>query len=155
MHITVANLRDLISPTSMMYHELLLLGLEVVCHTFSSGYVDTSFFPSILTGGCNEVKNRFSPPNDDSITGPSLNKEKIAIILHINDNHWIALCHQKVGNTRYFFYADDLNNHQTKHQVKHILYSSTKTSNEFCHPLAIWVNCISHTYRPHFNECGP
>jgi len=62
MHITAADLRDLISPTSMTYHELLLLSLEVICHSFSLGYVDTSFFPSILGGGWNEVKKRSPPP---------------------------------------------------------------------------------------------
>jgi hypothetical protein len=80
-----------------------------------------------------------------------MDHHNIAIPLHINGNHWAALCRRKINGEVYFLYADDLNMDRTERQVK----SALATIPDFMPTNAVWMNCVNNTYLPHSNECGP
>jgi len=85
---------------------------------------------------------------------PSLQASTIIIPIRINNSHWIALTRRIINGITYFLYADDLNNENYFKYLKGI-YSSSFTSHEFHLADSIWLNCVTFTYHPHSNECGP
>jgi hypothetical protein len=79
-------------------------------------------------------------------------QEIIAIPLHVNNNHWVAVCQRIINSTVHFFYSDDLNHNRTENEVRQTL---SHTSDAFYPKNSVWVNCRGTTYLPHSNECGP
>ncbi len=151
IHITTRDMRDLLTYGTPIYHELLVLSLEALCTTYDATYLDPSFYPTLETQGYSSILNRFAPTGHSSVTRPSLDHHSIALPLHINGNHWAALCRRKLHGEMYFLYADDLNIERTEKQVK----SALATIPGFMPAHAIWINCNNNTYLPHSNECGP
>jgi len=47
IHISVRDIRELISHNSPKYHELIILILEAICSTFNSHYIDPSLFTTL------------------------------------------------------------------------------------------------------------
>jgi hypothetical protein len=45
IHLTIQDMRDLLSHSEPIYHELLIVSLEILCSTFGGSYLDPSFFP--------------------------------------------------------------------------------------------------------------
>jgi hypothetical protein len=112
VHLTTADMRDLLTHDTPIYHELLILSLEILCQQFDSTYLDPAFFPNMRTQGWQAVARRFGTHH--SLRWPKFDSHNIAIPVHVNGNHWVAICHRKIGRTTYFFYANDLNNPRTE-----------------------------------------
>jgi hypothetical protein len=151
--ILVQDMRDLISHNSMIYHELLILSLEILCHEFQASYLDQSFFTLLRDHGWCYVSNRFSAM-DDYIAQPNIESPSMAIPIHINGSHWVALCRMIKNGRTYILHADDLNCPTTEREICRTLFSPS-TSRAFCPTNSIWTRCSNYTYRPHSNECGP
>jgi hypothetical protein len=152
MHITTKDLRDIISHGSPIYHESLVLSLETICDKYNTSYLDSSFYPVLHRQGWLGVSNRFNQRNIFSRTQPHLMQEIIAIPLHVNNNHWVAVCRRIINGTVHFFYSNDLNQNRTENKVRQTL---SHTSEAFYPINSIWVNCRGTTYLPHSNACGP
>lgn len=151
IHITTKDLRDLISQGMPIYHELLVLSLETLCKTYDASYLDPSFYPTLITQGPSAIQARFALPGRSTTTRPSLDHHNIALPLHVNGNHWIALNRRIINGTISFYYTDDLNMIDVEHQIRARLQSIPG----FFPPGANWINCTNYTYHPHTNECGP
>jgi hypothetical protein len=108
-------MRDPLTHDTPIYHELLILSLETLCQQFDSTYLDPAFFPNMRTQGWQAVARRFG--THYSLRWPKIDFHNIAIPVHVNGNHWVAICHRKIGRTTYFFYADDLNNPRTEQEL--------------------------------------
>jgi Ulp1 protease family, C-terminal catalytic domain len=94
MHITTAQLQQLISHNQFIDQEIISLFLEITCATLQSSYLDPSFFPDLEDLSWDAVKNRFSnySRHNATILRPDLNTAAaIAIPIHINNNHWVAV----------------------------------------------------------------
>jgi hypothetical protein len=154
MHITTNDLRDIISPNRPIYHENLVLSLELLCNQFEGSYMDPSFYPTLRDQGWPHIKRRFaSTLQCSSISKPSFESPTIAIPIHVNGDHWIALCRRVINGITYFFYADDMNRTNIECTIKNHIFKHTDTS--FCPPTAQWITCRTPTFTPHQNECGP
>ena len=154
IHITNKDIRDIISHNSPIYHESLVLGLELLCATYNSSYVDPSFIPTLKTLGWSAVAPRFSPTNlRHRIDRPSYAHPSIAIPIHIGGFHWAALCRRIINGITYFFYADDLNSRTIEHELKRLIMKCTNP--DLCPANSQWINCSTPIFRPHSNECGP
>jgi hypothetical protein len=114
--ILVQDMRDLISHNSMIYHELLILSLEILCHEFQASYLDPSFFTLLRDHGWCYVSNRFSAM-DDYIAQPNIESPSMAIPIHINGSHWVALCRMIKNGRTYILHADDLNCPTTEREI--------------------------------------
>jgi hypothetical protein len=67
VHITALDLRDIINHNTPIYHESLILCLEVMCTAYEATYVNPSFIPTLKTQGWQGVANRFvSAPEQKS-----------------------------------------------------------------------------------------
>jgi hypothetical protein len=153
VHITPSDLRDIINHNTPIHHESLILSLEVMCTAYEATYVDPSFIPTLRTQGWQGVSNRFVPIAITKIDQPHLNHPNIAIPVHIQGNHWLALCRRLINGVVHFIYANDLNIPRTEMALKKLL--QTGTSTEFYPPNSRWVSCRTPIFRPHSNECGP
>lgn len=156
IHITTKDIRDIISHNTPIYHESLILCLELICATYNGSYVDPSFIPTLKTQGWAAVARRFHSPTRASaptLDHPSLNHSSIAIPVHVNGFHWAALCRRIIHGVVYFFYADDMNSSSVEHSLKRLILRSTNS--DFAPSNSIWVNCKTPNFRPHSNECGP
>ena len=154
MHITTKDLRDVISPNNSIYHENLILSLELLCSFFQGSYLDPSFYPTLRTQGWIAVKRRFSCTDAQStIDKPSFTQPIIAFPIHVGGNHWTALCRRIINGATYFYYADDLNNVQLEQTLKNYIFRNT--DQHLCPPTSQWVSCTTPNYHPHHNECGP
>jgi len=141
-----------------MYHESLILCLELICTTYNSSFVDPSFIPTLRTQGWRAVARRFQSSTsnldlDFPPDRPALNHPSIAIPVHVNGDHWTAFCRRIINGVTYFYYADDMNIPTIQLSIKRLIMKNTDP--EFCPPNSIWVNCTTPKFRPHSNECGP
>ena len=102
IHITTNDLRDIIQHNTPIYHESLILCLEIICTAYQGTYVDPSFIPTLKTQGWQGVSNRFKPAHLSKIDQPHLNHPNIAIPVHINGNHWTALCRRIIDGVVHF-----------------------------------------------------
>jgi hypothetical protein len=152
IHITTKDLRDIISHGSPIYQESLVLSLETICDKYNAGYLDPSFYPVLHRQGWLGVSNRFNRKNIFSRTQPHLMQEIIAIPLHVNNNHWVAVCRRIINGIDHFVYSNDLNHNRTENEVRQTL---SHTTDAFYPKNSVWVNCRGTTYLPHSNECGP
>jgi len=89
MQITNMGFQDLLSHGSMIYHELLILSLEVICAQFNSNYLDPSFSPLLQQHSWDYISRCFAPAGQQTMGHPSLSCPSICIPIHINGNHWI------------------------------------------------------------------
>ena len=151
MHITARDFQDLISFGVPIYHELLNLSLETLCRDYSAAYLDPSFYPTLRDHGYRRILHRFAQSGQSTITQPSLDHCNIAIPIHVNGNHWLALCRWKIDGVTYFFYADDLNQSSTEQNIR----AHLSTVPGLVPKDSVWINCDNYTYYPHSNECGP
>jgi hypothetical protein len=137
--------------------DIISLFLEITCTTHNCSYLDPSFFPKLEESSWSSVKNRFSnySIHGSTIQRPDLIKDLgIAIPVHIDGNHWIAVTRRNFNGRIIFFYADDLNNQRYEQRVNQIL--STENTSPLVRPEnSQWINCSNFTYCPHSNECGP
>lgn len=153
IHITNKDLRDIISHNTPIYHESLILMLELISHQYDSCYLDPSFIPTLSTLGWEAVKNRFTTQHTYRVDKPSLDHHSIAIPVHVNGFHWASICRRQLNGTTCFFYADDLNSPTIEHNLKRLLMKGTCP--ELCPPTAQWINCTTPNFLPHSLECGP
>ena len=154
IHITTNDMRDIISHNSPIYHESLVLGLELLCATYNSSYVDPSFIPILKTQGWSKVEKRFSETElRHRIDHPFYGYPSIAIPVHVGGSHWVALCRRIINGITYFLYADDLNNHTTEYNLRRLIKNCTCPN--FCPSNSQWINCSTPNFQPHSNECGP
>jgi len=153
IHLTTKDLRDIISHNSPINHETLVLGLEVICTNYNSSYLDPSFMPTLCTQGWSSVANRFHPSESNRVDRPSTTSSIIAIPIHVNGNHWVALCCRIISGIVHFYYADDMKHPSTEATIKR--YITWHTSPEFSPPTSRWISCQTPQFSPHSNECGP
>jgi hypothetical protein len=153
VHITASDLRDIINHNTPIYHESLILCLEEMCTAYEATYVDPSFIPTLKTQGWQGVANRFISAARTKIDQPHFNHPNIAIPVHINGDHWIALCRRIINGVVHFIYAYDLNIPRIEMTLKKLLHTGTST--EFYPPNSRWISCHTPIFRPHSNECGP
>ena len=151
MHITARDFQDLISFGVPIYHELLNLSLETLCRDYSAAYLDPSFYPTLRDHGYRRILRRFAQSGQSTITRPSLDHCNIAIPIHVNGTHWLALCRRRIDGVTYFFYADDLNQSSTEQNIR----AHLSTVPGLVPKDSVWINCDNYTYYPHSNECGP
>jgi len=145
--ISVTDLRELIAPTSPIYQELLILGLEIACPIFQESYLEPAFFPILQQNGWSGVKNWF-------VNNRSYNHHpNLSIPVHIMGNHWVAVCRRTDSSLTTFYYADDINDASIETTIKNLLF--VNAPQYFCPLGSRWVSCENTTYRPHSNECGP
>jgi hypothetical protein len=89
IHITTKDMRDIISHNSPIYHESLVLGLELLCATYNSSYVDPSFIPTLRTQGSSKVEKRFSAKElRHRIDHPFYGYQSIAIPVQFKTPHY-------------------------------------------------------------------
>jgi hypothetical protein len=112
--ITIQDLRELLTHNSPIYHELIILSLEVISHHYNSHYLDPSFFTNLQLHGWSYISNWFAPSNAMATSRPSLQSSIITIPVHINNNHWVAMCRRYFRGQVEFYFADDLNNPSTE-----------------------------------------
>lgn len=153
-NITTKVFRNLVSWDQPIHHKTIILCLEALCSHFSSSYLDQSFFNILEIQGWSSVSNRSCQPAHGTMWRPSFDHPNIAIPIHVNGNHYVALTRKIVNGIIYFLYADDLNNKSTVEKIKRLLYQG-KIYPLFCPPDSIWMNYKNYTSRPHSNECGP
>jgi hypothetical protein len=84
---------------------------------------------------------------------PTLFSLIIIIPIHVHQSHWVIVTRRIVGDKIFYFYTNDLNSSDTEESL-HNLYSPT-SSLQFFPSGSSWVHCLSYTYHPHSNECGP
>jgi hypothetical protein len=122
--------------------------------------VDTNFSRDLFRLGWIPAYNKYSLHSSSSRyanktrTKPTLYTPIILMPLHVQDSHWVSLIRRNIDGRLHFYYADDMNSPNTAHMIRHHL-SPIKTSAEIHPSNAIWHNCLSYTYLPHSNECGP
>jgi hypothetical protein len=158
LHITVEHLRDLVSYGNETNDAIILLYLELLCYNSQATYMTTYFLPKLKQQGWRYVSRFFSSSlsgyRSRKIDRPHKTGEKaIMIPLFVADTHWVALVRREIEHTVTFFYSDDMNQRNTEHDIKRIIYEKTDT--QFCPPDAKWVSCKSTYYINHSNECGP
>jgi hypothetical protein len=56
IHITVKDMRELLTYNTPTYHELLIIALEIISQTNNSTFLDPSFIATIQEQGWNAVK---------------------------------------------------------------------------------------------------
>jgi hypothetical protein len=151
--VTVKVIQDLVTPTSPIYHELIILGLENACQIYRGACLEPAFFPILKTNGWSEVMNWFSDGSISGVSQPNYQHHNISLPVHVHGNHWVAVCRQRVSGGTYFYYADDLNSKATENMVKHHLFDLAPP--DFRPASSMWVTCQNTTYRPHSNECEP
>jgi len=149
IHLTTKDLRDIISHNSPINHELLILGLEVICTNYNSSYLDPSFMPTLQIQGWSSVAYRFHPSKSNRVDRRSTTSSIIAIPIHVNGNHWVALCRRIISGIVHFYYADDMNHPSTEAIIKH--YITRHTSPEFSPPTYQWISCQTPQFSPHSN----
>lgn len=120
-HLTTRDLRDILNHNTPIYHESLILSLEVICTAYDGIYLDPSFISTLRTQGWEGVSNRFVPAQCSTIAQPHLHHPNIAIPVHINGDHWVALCRRVIQGTTYFYYADDLNSPRIETTIRRLL----------------------------------
>jgi hypothetical protein len=158
LHITVEHLRDLVSHGNETNDAIILLYLELLCYNSQATYMTTYFLPKLKQQGWRYVSRFFSSSQSGyrsrKIDRPHKTGEKaIMIPLFVADTHWVALVRHETEHTVTFYYSDDMNQRNTEHDIKCIIYEKTDT--QFCPPDAKWVSCKSTYYINHSNECGP
>jgi hypothetical protein len=126
IHITVQDLRDLVSPNCQIYHELIIMSLKVIYHKY-----DPSFITMVTQHNWESIANRLTPQGTSTISWPELTDDKIVTVAHIDNNLWVALCQHLIHGKVTVFYLDDLNNPMTEVKLKRLLFSN-KVSREFC-----------------------
>jgi hypothetical protein len=94
--VTVKVLQDLVTPTSPIYHELIILGLENACQIYRGAYLEHAFFPILKTNGWSEVTNWFSDGSISGVSQPNYLHHNISLTVHAHGNHWVAVCRQRV-----------------------------------------------------------
>jgi len=154
IHITTKDLRDIISPNTPIYHENLILSLELLCSHHEGAYLDPSFYPTLRDRGWTDLKRRFASSDQQfKIDKPSFKHPIIAIPIHIKGNHWTTLCRRIINGVTYFYYADNLNNARIENTIKHQIFHNTDST--FCPTKSQWITCATPNFTPHQNECGP
>ena len=152
IHVTVQDLRQLLTHREPIFHDLLTLSLDIITSQCSGKYLEPAFFPQLCQHGWHAVKNWISPQPGPSPDKPSLT-ENICIPIHINGNQWVAVYQHYTARRVTFYYADDMNHPSTEKTVQHVLESTTST--QFYPPGSEWKNCKTQNISPHSNECGP
>jgi len=150
--LTTAKLRQLISHSQPVDHEILVLFLDILCTQMESSYVDPSFSVALQNHGWQSTKYRFAIRRQRDICRPHLADTKIAIPIFLNGNHWVAVARRIINNRTHFFYADDMGSPANERKVKDLL-STAQTDSIFNPQDSIWVSCNNIYYRTHSNEC--
>ncbi len=117
---------------------------------YNSSYLDPSFFTSLSNQGWSAVRRRFHPMIH-SINRPYLQHDNVAFPIHINNNHWVALCWRILYGITHYFYSDDMQNLSNECHVRTTIFSTP----QFCPSNSVWVSCQRSTNSPHSNKCGP
>jgi hypothetical protein len=151
--ITVKDLRELVSHNSLIYQELIILSLEVLCKDHGGSYLDPSFFTTLKDHNWSYISWWFASRHTATVSHPHLTADKISIPIHIHGNHWVALCRRILDNRIVFLYFDDMNNSRTEEIIKGVLYSS-KVSREFCPVDSLWINCKAINSKNHTGTCS-
>jgi hypothetical protein len=136
--------------------EVLHLIFETFCTTENLPFLSPQFFPLLERNGWEQARRSFSPhPHHPlrSIYKPGIRGESgIAIPCFINGCHWVGLVRREIQGKVLFLFSDDLNIKSTELMIKSKMKQTCKT---FFPDNAVWINCRSITYQPHYNECGP
>jgi len=154
-HVTCLHLRDLISYRDLTNDSIMNTFLTVISHQCRMYYLST-FFMFLLKRdrSWSSVQNCFATSTVPDMSTPTVSAdEPILIPCHVNGIHWVGLVRRVIRNRVHFFYADDLNHHDTEQNIKQLL--TNHADRRFYPTDAIWVSCPSVTYSPHSNECGP
>lgn len=131
-HIKVGDLRDLLSHGEPLFHELLIVSLEIICHQFKVKYLKPAFFSILREQGWYAVGPWFRTTTSVFSNKPNMSDDIINIPIHVHNNHWVGSHHCTTGNRVHFFYADDLNNRNIEEKIWHIVFQYTWTI--FCPP---------------------
>jgi hypothetical protein len=129
--------------------------LTVISHQCCMYYLST-FFMFLLKRdrSWSSIQNCFSTSTVPDMSTPTVSAdEPILIPCHVNGIHWVDPVRRVIRNRVHFFYADDLNHHDTEQNIKQLL--TNHADRRFYPTDAIWVSCPSVTYSPHSNKCGP
>jgi hypothetical protein len=78
IHITVQDLRDLVSPNCQIYHELIIMNLKVIYHKYNP-----SFITMVTQHNWESIANRLTPQGTSTISWPELTDDKIVTVAHI------------------------------------------------------------------------
>lgn len=150
------HLRSLLTHNEPTNDAIITLYTTCLCIKYGISQVSTQFITKLKEEGWATVQNYFANntrAHRRTHSRPYKNGEPVILIpAHVQSCHWVAIVHQEINNVVYFLYADDLNNHTTESEIKHLLQNNTDA--EFYPPNAIWITCNSNTYIPHSNECG-
>jgi hypothetical protein len=85
------DLQGILSHGAQIYHESLILSLEVIYHTDKCPYLEPTFFSTLKTHGWQSVQCWLSEYPSPSADKPHLAEGGLNIPIHINGNHWAAL----------------------------------------------------------------
>jgi len=161
-HASNKSFADLIKYNSPIDDSIIFIYLTILRKHYPDIYpLDTNFHRDLRIHGWNHAyttyfynEQRPRGRTQRNILKPTLNSSSIIIPNHIYNSHWIMLCQRVIGQQTFFLYADDLNSKNTEGSIKS-QYSNNLTDSSFHLPDSIWINCLSFTYHPHSNECGP
>ena len=123
-------------------------------------FLDTNFHTTFMEKGWDTAFNKFFLHKRSSSYAhktqfkPTLHSPTIIIPQHVQGSHWVSLIRRIIDNKCYFLYADDMNSSSTAEYIES-KYSTAFTSPAFQPDASILINCVSFTYHPHSNECGP
>jgi hypothetical protein len=152
------ELQNLLSHGQPTPCSVILMYTKLLSDHYQIPYLNTDFILRLKQHGWNDVKRYFSTnvrqTRSRTLTRPNMQGEStIMIPSFINDSHWIALVRREINHIVTFLYADDMNNHDTEREIKHLITS--RTNELFCPPDSKWIACKNTYYMPHSNECGP
>jgi hypothetical protein len=107
IYITTHDLQQLVSHNEPIFHEILVMFLDILCTQTTAAYVDPSFSIALEQNGWGDTKHRFATRCRHAIDYPHLSDPVIALPFHINGNHWVAVCRRIIHGKVVFFYADN------------------------------------------------
>ncbi len=156
IHITSTQLRNILENGKSINDEVIHLFLETFSTMVNLPFLSPQFFSLLVRNGWEQARRSFSPHRYHplrSIYKPGLRGESgIAIPCFINGCHWVGLVRREINNKVIFLFSDDLNDKSTEINVRNMMQQTDKN---FYLDDAVWINCRSITYQPHYNECGP
>jgi len=127
-NMTIQGLRDLLSPSTPVNQQALLMYLHQFSSQFNTAFLDTSFYSKLQQQGWGIVQCWFSSPTSRTRYNsrhPRLKgKPTISIPCHINGCHWVAVTIREINGRIYFLYADDTNSWSTEQTVQQVFSSS-------------------------------
>ncbi len=112
-NMTIQDLHDLLSPSTPVKQQAILMYLHQFSSHFNTAFLDTSFYSKLQQQGWGIVQCWFSSPTSRTRYNsrhPRLKgKPTISIPCHINGCHWVAVTRREINGRIYFLHADDTN----------------------------------------------